>query len=97
MAIPAFEAFTASARKALAEVIEPEASAVILRRFDRMGAQFHFYDDGGLDSLDMLDVCFYIERDLKLKLEFEKMVHNNVSMTVENLYNSIVQRAVSPA
>lgn len=97
MATVTFKAFSDSTRKALGQVIETEGSAEIFEAFDRKGRQFHFYDDGGLDSLDMLDVCFYIERDLKLKLEFEKMVHNNVSMTVENLYNSIVQRAVSPA
>lgn len=97
MATVILETFILSARKALAEIVEGEGSAEIFEAFDRKRSQFHFYDDGGLDSLDMLDICFYIERDLKLKLQFEKMVHDNVPMTLRSLYDSVRKDAKTPA
>jgi acyl carrier protein len=86
MAKPTLEAFTASVRKALAEVDVPEEELTLL---DVKGPSFHFYDDGGIDSLDMLDVAFQINRELGTRIQLEKLKHDNEPMTLQNLYDSI--------
>ncbi len=91
---PTLDAFIASARKALVniEIVEGELAV-----FDAKGASFNFYSDGMVDSLDMLDVVFYIDQELGVKLAIEKLMHGEEPMTVQNLYDSIRQAAEAPA
>ncbi len=83
MAKPTFEVFQASARKAL---LRADGSADLLVQ---KGPSFHFYDDGLVDSLDMLDIAFYIDQDIKVKIDLESLIHGEVDMTLQNLYDSI--------
>lgn len=91
---PTLEEFTTSARKALVliEIVEEELAV-----FDAKGPAFDFHRDGGVDSLDMLDVVFYIDHDLDIKIGLEKLIHSEEPITVQNLYESIRQNAESPA
>lgn len=95
MATPAFEAFKKSARNSLAKACCDDRQS--LASFDKLGSSFDFYDDGGIDSLDMLDVSFFIEQDLHIKLEVEKLMNDEEPMTLQNLYHSIRQDSNSPA
>ncbi|GEM_PF-5922533 len=95
MTVPTFKLFAASARSAVAKVTDHDVS--VLGNFDRLGPSFHFKDDGGIDSLDMLDVYFYIDKDLGIQLEGEKFMRSGDPMTLDNLYKYIHQDASTPA
>ena len=91
---PTFEAFTVALRKALAQVDVPDKELNLL---DAKGASFDIFEDGGVDSLDMLDVTFYIDKDLDIKLGLEKFLMDEGPKTVQALYDSTKQEADSPA
>ena len=94
MTLPTFEAFKASAKKALAKIDVPENE---LKLLDAKGPKYDLYRDAGVDSLDMLDFCFYVDHDLDIKLGLEKLIHSEKAMTLQNLYDSIRQDSKSPA
>lgn len=89
MATPTLKEFTASARKALAQVLDGEDLEGVYATFDPKGVGFDFYSDGGLDSLDMLDITFYIAQELRIKVGLEQLLKTNAPMNIRNLYNSI--------
>jgi acyl carrier protein len=88
---PDFETFSASVLKPTEAMIEPEDAETVSRIFRSKGADFDFYDDGSLDSLDMLDVAFAVEKDLGIKLSLEELLDSRKPMTLGNLYGSIRQ------
>ena len=88
MTKPTLEVFAKATREALANVDVPQAELQLL---DAKGPPFNLYDDGGVDSLDMLDIAFYIEKDLGIKLEIERLMHGDDPMTLQNLFNAIRQ------
>lgn len=85
---PTFEAFSASARSAIAE-IEGLDEQKVCAEFDRQGASFNFYSDGGLDSLAMLGIALYIEHELSVQIKIELISRREKPMTLENLYGAI--------
>lgn len=97
MATPTIKEFTASARRALAEVVETEDLEKVCEIFDRKGVGFDFYSDGEIDSLDMLDLVFHIDHDLKIKVGLGELQKTNAPMNIRNLYNSIRKVTETPA
>jgi acyl carrier protein len=94
MTNPTFEAFQASARSTLVTIGVPYEE---LKLLDAKGPSFDFYADGGVDSLDMLDVVFYIDRDLGVKINFDKLILDEKPVTLQNLYGAIRKDAHLPA
>lgn len=86
MSKPTLEAFQASARRAL-EKIELKEDG--LSKLDQKGPSFDFQDDGGVDSLDMLDVNFYVETDLDIHIDLDSFLKGEEPETLQRLYNSI--------
>lgn len=95
MTRPTIEAFQKSAREALTRVCDQDEPA--FAALDELGPEFDFKDDGGIDSLDILDVVFYIDKDLGVKIFLESMILDDKPITLQNLYDAIREDATTPA
>ncbi len=89
-----FDAFREAARLALKETLDFDDDSPEIKAFDAKGGSFNFSDNGGADSLDMLDIVFSINKQLNIKIDIDAMVKDKKELTLENLYGSVPQPAL---
>jgi acyl carrier protein len=91
--MPDFEEFRTAARLALKETMDLDDNSPEIQAFDKKGKKFNFYVDGGVDSLDMLDIAFSVDKQLRIKTNFDAMVKEDEAITLGNLFASVRQQA----
>lgn len=82
------ETFNQAVRAALSEIMCCEKDDPLLAAFDAEGQLFNFYNHG-VDSLNMLDITFSIDKKLGIKTDIESLINEDKPMILKNLYDSI--------
>lgn len=60
-----------------------------LVKFKKIDLNKNLIKDGAIDSLDFADIYSFIEKDLKIKINFFKIFGKNANVTLKNIYKCI--------
>lgn len=62
-----FENFAKAVKTAVTKVLDDEDLKIVLTTIVSRGSEFDFDDDAGIDSLDMLEILFYVSQETGMR------------------------------